>query len=123
MSIASRILEARQAQGLTQEALALKIGVTKGAIGNYENGVSVPKIEIMFRLFEALGRDANYFYQDECHIPSVSCGATLSPDEYNLVNNYRRLSSDGKAYIQQTIAMAVQSYGKNHTVSDLADQA
>lgn len=123
MSIATRILEARLAQGLTQEALARKIGVTKGAIGNYENGVSVPKIEIMFKLFEVLGRDANFFYQDECPGVFTHASSALSADESALISDYRQLSPDGKTYIRQTMCMAVQAYGKNHAVSDLADQA
>ncbi len=123
MSIATRILEARLAQGLTQEALARKIGVSKGAIGNYENGVSVPKLEIMFKLFEVLGQDANYFYQDDCSCIPASASPSLSPDETNLVKDYRQLSPAGKSYIQQTMAMALQSYGKNYPVPDLADQA
>ena len=54
MSMGSRILEARTRKGLTQEALAEKIGVTKGAVANYENSVSFPKIDILFKLFGVL---------------------------------------------------------------------
>ena len=61
MSIGSRIKELRIKRGITQEELAQQIGVTKGAIGNYENEVSSPKIELMYKLFEALDCDANYF--------------------------------------------------------------
>ena len=59
MSIGSRIKELRIKRGITQEELAQQIGVTKGAIGNYENEVSSPKIELMYKLFEALDCDAN----------------------------------------------------------------
>ena len=53
MSIGSRIKELRIKRGITQEELAQQIGVTKGAIGNYENEVSSPKIELMYKLFDA----------------------------------------------------------------------
>lgn len=68
MSIGSRIKEARIKNGLTQEDLASSIGVTKGAIANYENGVSTPKVELLFKLFTALNCDANYLYQDDMKI-------------------------------------------------------
>lgn len=65
MSVASRIKEARESAKLTQEALAKKLGVSKGAVGNYETGVSYPKTEILLKLFEVLDIDANYLYQDD----------------------------------------------------------
>lgn len=54
MSIGSRIKEARINKKLTQEELALKIGVTKGAIANYENEVSTPKVDLIYKLFDVL---------------------------------------------------------------------
>lgn len=84
MSIASRIKEARKRLSLTQEELADKIGVTKGAIANYENGVSTPKIEIMFSLMRALDIDANYLFD---YVPVG--GFKLSDREMNLVIAYR----------------------------------
>ena len=121
MSIGTRILEARTRLNLTQEALAKKINVTKSAVANYENGVSVPRLEIMFRLFDALECDANYLYQDDC--PSIPSGPSLSFDEKALLDGYRELSKAGKEYILQTLEMAKATFGKNHAVSDLADQA
>lgn len=65
MSIGTRIRDARLRLNLTQEELSKKVGVTKSAIANYENGVSTPKIEILYALMEALSVDANYLYEKE----------------------------------------------------------
>lgn len=65
MSIGERIRDARIRLDLTQEELSKKVGVTKSAIANYENGVSTPKIETLYALMEALGVDANYLYERE----------------------------------------------------------
>ena len=65
MSINSRIKERREALGLSRIELASMIGVTPSAIANYENGISSPKIELLYKLFDALKCDANYLYQDE----------------------------------------------------------
>ena len=44
------IRESRKRAGLTQQELADKLGITTGAVSNYENGVSFPKAEIAFGL-------------------------------------------------------------------------
>ena len=46
------IREGRKRAGLTQQELADKLGITTGAVSNYENGVSFPKAEIAFGLCE-----------------------------------------------------------------------
>ena len=64
MGIGQRLKEARIANGLTQKELAQIIGVTTGAIGNYEIETSSPKEPILIKLMETLKIDANYLYQD-----------------------------------------------------------
>ncbi len=71
MSIGSRIKEAREAVGLTQEELAELMGVSKGTIGNYETDGSYPRLELMKKLFEYLHTDANYIFQDLLEPPEV----------------------------------------------------
>ena len=64
MSIGKRLKKARIRRKMTQEDLAAAVGVTKGAIGNYETEVSSPKEAILIKLMEILQIDANYLYQD-----------------------------------------------------------
>ena len=100
MSFASRLKEQRERMGLTQAALAAKLGVTKGAVGNYETGLNSPKAEILFRVFEVLHCDANYLFQDEM---SSLREDTASPDEMELlVKKYRRLDA-----VSQKVVLAV----------------
>ena len=95
MGIGKRIKEARIDKGLKQSDLAAMIGVTASAIGNYENGVSVPKTEIMYKLFSALDCDANYLYQDD--IPELLKGTDIiSGSEKQLVHKYRLLNPFGQ---------------------------
>lgn len=64
MNFGDRIKIRREELGLTRSELAQKLGVTSSAIGNYENGISSPKEEILLSLFDALEVDANYLFQD-----------------------------------------------------------
>ena len=102
MSIGSRIKELRTKRGITQEELAQKIGVTKGANGNYENGVSSPKIELMYKLFDALDCDANYLHQDD--MKNSIYKDTATPEEFEkLVKPYRNLDDYGKETIEMVM--------------------
>ena len=98
MSIGSRIKEARINKKLTQEELAKKIGATKSAIANYENEVSVPKIELLFKLFEVLECDANYLYQDD--IKALSNQFILALPEQQMIEKYRALDEHGAKLVR-----------------------
>ena len=101
MSIGSRIKELRIKNEITQEELAKIIGVTKGAIANYENGVSSPKIDLMYKLFDALNCDANYLYQDDM-IELYKDQAT--PSEFkNIIKKYRDLDDHGREMVDFTL--------------------
>lgn len=93
MSISSRIKERREELQLSRIELANKIGVTSSAIANYENGISSPKIELIYKLFDALKCDANYLYQDEMKALEDNFSVTLA--EQRLLQKYRSLDSYG----------------------------
>lgn len=105
MSIGTRIKEARTKIGLTQEELASNIGVTKGAIANYENGVSTPKIELLFKLFTALQCDANYLYQDD--IPDLK---VPSSNDNGLISKYNQLPLSDRKIVDEILnAMIIKN--------------
>ena len=65
MSIGTRIKERREELGITQSELAFRLGISKGAVGNYETDANSPKASVMYKIFDILQCDANYLYQDE----------------------------------------------------------
>ena len=101
MGIGNRIKEARNNLGYTQEELAKMIGVTKGAVANYELETSHPKEPIMYKLIEILKVDANYLFQDCVSIPKELNNVTLA--EFNIIEKYRNLDSHGKEMIDFTL--------------------
>jgi repressor LexA len=50
-----RLREIREAQGLSQQALAAHVGCTRGAISHWECGRKWPPIPMILRLAHALG--------------------------------------------------------------------
>ena len=98
MSIGQRLKEARIARKMTQPELADAVGVTKGAIGNYETDVSSPKEPILIRLMDVLQVDANYIYQDYIQISTL-----ITADEKRLIDLYRGADDAARKIAMQTL--------------------
>lgn len=101
MSVGSRIKELREERDLTRNDFAKLIGVTIGAVSNYENEVSSPKEPILFKIIEVLGCDANYLFQDAIKMSSITNDVTIV--EYNLIKKYRDLDDHGKEMVDFTL--------------------
>jgi len=67
-----RVRQSREQLNMSRKELAAKVGITASAVGNYENGISSPKEEVLLALFDALGVDANFLFQDSIKKASVS---------------------------------------------------
>lgn len=97
MSLNSRIKERREQLGMSRPELAKKIGVSDSAISNYENAISNPKIELLYKLFEALECDANYLYQDE--MSALTYKTKPTPEEFEIIKKYRELDDHGREMV------------------------
>lgn len=102
MGLSNRLRERREQLGLTQSEVASLLGITPGAVGNYETGVSTPKADILFKVFDALKCDANYLFQDEMKNMTDEDAATPIEME-NLVKKYRDLDDHGRKMVDFTL--------------------
>lgn len=110
MTIGQRLKEARLQRGMTQPELAEAVGVTKGAIGNYETDLSSPKEPILIKLMEVLRIDANYLYQD--YITSTS---PLSPDEEHLLSLWRGANDQARSDVIDLLEKHQRKKDSTHT--------
>lgn len=62
MGIGSNVKKFRTRLGMDQKTLAAKLGVTTGAVSNYENDVSSPREEILYRMFEVFDVTPNELF-------------------------------------------------------------
>lgn len=87
MGIGSKIRELRLKQGITQEILAQRIGVTPSAVGNYEREISFPKEAVLMKLFGALKCSPNELLGED---------TPFGNREYAHLNKYAALDEQGK---------------------------
>lgn len=117
MSFGTRLKARREQLGITQPQLAEMLGVSKGAIGNYETDANSPKATILFKVFDALKCDANYLFQDEM---GNNYPMKVSYDEYESIKKYRNLDDHGKELVNFTLdkeTERIEKYGKLGEVS------
>lgn len=97
MSFGSRLRARREELGLKQSELGKMLGITGSAIGNYENGVSSPKADILYQVFSVLKCDANYLFQDEMKGLDTD---DLTVPEIKMAKKYRLLDQYGKEAVE-----------------------
>lgn len=110
MSFGERLKEARINKGFTQKQLSLSLNITNTAISNYEKDISFPNTDILYKIFDILGCDPNFLFQD---VVDIKASPILTTEEEKLINDYRDLSQQGQEYIQQTMFLAKQTYKKS----------
>lgn len=98
MSFSMRLKQARESAGLTQLELAKKLGVTKSAIGNYENGVSSPKEAVLLQIFDVLNVEPNFLFQDSFSTINKNSDG-MSNAEHHLLDKFRSLDSRGQSAV------------------------
>lgn len=116
MSVGSRIKELRENKGLSRNELANLLGVTVGAISNYENEVSSPKEPILFKIMDALNCDANYLFQDALDMPVMK--NSVSVDEFEHIKKYRELDSHGREMVDFTLE---KEYERSKALTEQTD--
>ncbi len=82
MRFAEILKSLRKQNGLTQEALANQLKLSKSTISMYENGERTPTMEAMMPIAEFFGVDMNYLYG----VPNLT---EYHPDGYRLPPNVR----------------------------------
>lgn len=115
MSFGTRLKERREALGITQPQLAELLGVSKGAVGNYETDLNSPRATILYKVFDVLQCDANYLFQDEMKV--LDGADTATPEEFEtIIKKYRALDERGKEIVSAVLEIEYRHVTQNHIV-------
>lgn len=108
--------EFRAEKGMSQQAVADYLGITRQAYCNYENGNREPDFEMLLKLGE--------FY--ETSVDSLLRGpetqkAPTEVDEYTdlereLIRRFRSLNRQGRDFVLQCLTLAEASYAGDNTI-------
>lgn len=91
MGIGNNIRRMRTELGWKQSELAAKIGVTAAAVGNYEQEVSFPKAETLYRLMKAFNCTADSLLgEDNALTEHIEMYRMLDEEGKNTVNECTR---------------------------------
>lgn len=115
MSIGEQIRIRREELGLSQAELAKRIGITQGSVGNYESGVSNPKMELMPRLFDALETDANFLFGE---MPPEN---DITYSESIMIKKHRVLDEHGKKVVDFVLDEEFERCQHQAQVDDQSD--
>ena len=95
--IGQRIRKVRLEHGIKQKDLARKIGISQGALTNFELGRRKISIEWLYKISRALEMPVGYFMGA---IEPATDTETLGPREHRLLRAFRRMSSDPRLQME-----------------------
>jgi Zn-dependent peptidase ImmA (M78 family)/DNA-binding XRE family transcriptional regulator len=88
--VGSRLKEAREARGITCQALADALCVTRSSVSNYENGLQTPSPEVLQELSEALVLRPNFFTR---RVTRSDCAAQFFRSFHSATKQSRTMAS------------------------------
>lgn len=71
MNVSGKILQCRKKAGLSQEALAERIGVSRQAVSKWETGEAMPELPTVVALAEEFGVTTDWLLSDAEEIPTA----------------------------------------------------
>lgn len=93
MGFAERLRYYREQKGINQKELSRMIGRSDGAVSNYENHVSTPKIEDIIKIINVLEVEPNLLFWDD--LPdNIKKRLNKLPDSYNALNSEGKQKAD-----------------------------
>lgn len=107
MGISARLQQERKRLGLTQDATAAALGVTKRSVINWEGGSALPGAEAL-AAYAAAGADVLYILTGQRSQP-VPPTATLPPRQRALLDNFEHTDEEGKRHVEQAALLAAKS--------------
>ena len=103
MVLAAKLKEYREKAGLSIKEAGDAIGKSDKTISAWEHGRGQPDADMLFVLCNLYGiKNISVFY-------GIETNTNLSPDENELLRNYRAADDEGKQHIQYTARLAANN--------------
>lgn len=120
-NIGKNICEMRKAAGLTQEALAAKLGLSYQAVSKWENGLSCPDLALIPAIAEIFGTDINSLFGFSSPAASVHAvpGLPWEDDDtlYIALFQGHRLMEDYSAELKERLEKPIVIHGEAKNIN------
>jgi len=103
--LGQRLAKIRKQRKLTQERLAEMTDLANNYISNIENGRSIPSLETLAKLCEALDVTPNEFLMGTVHDSETYC-------EQEIMDDYKKCTAHERRLVQKFIAMLIDEREK-----------
>ena len=105
MTVADKILKLRKEQGLSQEAFAEKMGVSRQSVSKWESGTAVPDTEKILAMSELFGVSTDYLLKGE-EAPVPETKEEEKVEEKEVVTKVKK-KSKAKIIISVILVLAI----------------
>ena len=103
-AIGENIRRLREQNGYSQAKLAEKVGVTRAAISQYENGTTIPRMGVIERMARLFGIPKSELIENRVEYGYISI---MTDDEEELIERFRVLPESGK----RALLAGLREYG------------
>lgn len=103
-AISENIKRLREVNGYSQTDLAQKIGVTRAAVSQYENGVTIPRMGVIERMAHVFSVPKSELIESKSEYAVISL---FTDDETELLELYRSLPTIAK----RALLAGLREYG------------
>lgn len=100
LTVAKNLSDLRKQNKLTQLEVAEKLNYSDKAVSKWEQGESLPGIEVLYRLSRLYGVSLDYLVGDEKAARTKGCAADSSQPPQN---NHPFIGACGLAYLHNTL--------------------
>lgn len=110
----------REEKGVTQQFVALSLGVKAPSVNEWESGKSNPNLKNLIALARLLNVSIDYLLGVDANTPCVNDSeAEWHSDERKLIEDYRKLNEQGQQFIKQAMNGALAIYKKHLDLSNM----
>ena len=110
-TLAKRIAQARKNLGLSQERLAERLNISRGACGHWERGVATPSTDHLYSLSQILDIDIHWLVTGERYDSPIQINETSVVEYENIqdqqlreiISIFFRLSADKRRIILELL--------------------
>ena len=108
MEFSEKLMQLRRCQGLSQEQLADRLGVTRQSVSKWEGGAAMPELSKLVMLSELFGVSVDYLVKDYLEEPETPEGESHTQVERlerkvdDLTRDYRRSFGPVFSYTSRT---------------------